>query len=92
MDFNQFPALANINYYVANLTAGDCLFVPSGWIFQERSLNSTISIIYHIHHQQALTIDLNAVETCSRSNQYDSSFTLDEIEWSTVENESPNLK
>ncbi|CAF3977457.1 unnamed protein product, partial [Rotaria sp. Silwood1] len=27
---------------VTNLTAGDCLLIPNGWIFQERSLDNTI--------------------------------------------------
>jgi hypothetical protein len=92
VDFNQFPALANINYHIANLTAGDCLFIPSGWIFQERSLDSTIAIIYNIHHNQALNVDLNAVETCLINNKYDSSFTLDQIDWSNTENEPQSLK
>jgi len=61
VDLNQFPALVNIDYHIANLTAGDCLFIPSGWIFQERSLDSTIAIIFNIHHKQALNVDLMLV-------------------------------
>ncbi len=72
-----------------NLTAGDCLLIPSGWILQERSVDSSISIIYNIDHKQALNVDLNAVQTC---DTYDSSFTLDQIDWSHVDNEPRNLK
>ena len=88
----QFPALANIDYHTANLTAGDCLFIPSGWILQERSLDTSISIIYNIDHTQAVNVDLNAVQTCSTSNNYDASFTLDHIDWSAMDEEPRNLK
>ncbi len=92
VDFNQFPALENVDYHVANLTAGDCLFIPVNWIFQERSLDSTISIIYNIHHKQALDIDLNQVQTCSTSDTFDGSFTLDQVDWPSMENEPQNFK
>jgi len=89
VDFNKFPAFADIDYYGANLTSGDCLFVPSSWIFQERSIGSTISVIYNINHEHALEVNLNDDKTCS---SFDSSFTLDQIDWASIENEPPNLK
>ena len=92
MDFNEFPALENIDYHIANLTAGDCLLIPSGWIFQERSEDSSISIIYNIDHKQATSADLNAVQTCETNNKYDSSFTLDQIDWSHSDTESKYWK
>ncbi len=92
MDFDEFPALANIDYHIANLTSGDCLLIPSGWIFQERSEDSSISVIYNIDHKQALNVDFNAVKTCETSNKYDRSFTLDQIDWSHADNEPKNLK
>ncbi len=66
--------------------------IPSGWIFQERSEDSSISIIYNIDHKQALNVDLNAVQMCETSNTYDSSFTLDQIDWSHADNGPRNLK
>ncbi|UJR21880.1 hypothetical protein I4U23_024953 [Adineta vaga] len=92
VDFNQFPQLANVEYHITNLTAGDCLLIPVHWIFHERSLDSTISIIHNIHHKQALNIDLNEIQTCTESNTYDASFTLDNINWANTENEPQNLK
>jgi hypothetical protein len=92
VDFNQFPALANIAYHVANLTAGDCLFIPHNWIFQERSLDNTISIIYNIHHKQALSVDLNEIQKCSTSDSFDPSITLDQLDWSSTENQPQNLR
>lgn len=89
VDLNQFPAFANIEYHVANITAGDCLLIPSGWIFQERSSDSTISIIYNLDHQQAIDVDLNTLEACQT---YDPSFTLDQIDWSSIDNEPHSLK
>ncbi|CAF3990821.1 unnamed protein product [Rotaria sordida] len=68
----------NVDYYVTNLTAG-------------RSLDNTTSIICNIHHKQALNIDVNEVKSCSTRNTLDSSFTLDQIDWSTMENGPQNL-
>ncbi|CAF1036633.1 unnamed protein product [Rotaria sordida] len=92
VDFNQYPELENIDYYVTNLTAGDCLFIPNEWIFQERSLDKTISIIYNIDHKQILNINIDEIKICSTKNIFDSSFTLDQIDWSKMENEPQNLK
>ncbi len=85
---NQFPALAEIDYHLANLTSGDCLFIPSGWVFQDRSLENTIAVIYHIKHQQALNVDIQELKMCPK---YDPTFTLDQIDWS-IENESMSFK
>ncbi|CAF4304061.1 unnamed protein product, partial [Rotaria sordida] len=82
----------NVDYYVTNLTAGDCLFISNGLIFQGCSLDNTTSIICNIHHKQALNIDVNEVKSCSTRNTFDSSFTLDQIDWSTMENGPQNLK
>jgi len=79
VDFDEFPALANVDYHIANLTSGDCLFVPSNWIFQERSFENTISVVYNIKHRQALNIDVSELKTCPT---YDATFTLDQIDWS----------
>ena len=68
-----------MDYHTANLTSGDCLFIPSDWVFQERSLENTISVIYNIKHRQALHIDTNELKTCPA---YDDTFTLDQIDWS----------
>ncbi|CAF1253802.1 unnamed protein product [Adineta steineri] len=92
VDFDQFPEFTNIEYHVANLTAGDCLFIPINWVFQERSLDNTITVIYNIHHKQALNIDLNQIETCSKDDSYDSSFTLDQIDWASMQNEPRNFR
>lgn len=77
---------------MTNLTAGDCLLIPNEWLFQERSLDNTISIIYNIHHKHALTVDLNEIENCLKSNTLDSSFTLDQIDWASIENQPKNLR
>jgi hypothetical protein len=80
VDLNQFPALADIDYHLANLTSGDCLFIPTGWVFQDRSIENTIAVIYNINHQQALNVDVNELKMCA---EYDLTFTIDQIDWST---------
>lgn len=80
VDLNRFPALAEVEYHLANLTSGDCLLVPSGWIFQERALENSIAVIYNIKHHMASTISPKELETCA---EYDPTFTLDQIDWST---------
>ncbi|UJR27910.1 hypothetical protein I4U23_009171 [Adineta vaga] len=79
VDFDLFPAFNNVEYHLANLTSGDCLFIPNSWVFQERSMEHTISVIYNIKHQHALKIDANELKQCS---DYDATFTLDQIDWS----------
>ncbi|XP_059152927.1 bifunctional peptidase and arginyl-hydroxylase JMJD5-like isoform X2 [Physella acuta] len=37
VDFEKFPRLANIEWYQANLSKGDCLYVPKGWYHQVTS-------------------------------------------------------
>ncbi|CAF1333755.1 unnamed protein product [Rotaria sordida] len=61
-------------------------------MFQGRSLDNTTSIICNIHHKQTLNIDVNEVKSCSTRNTFDSLFTLDQIDWSTMENGPQNLK
>lgn len=80
VDFDRFPALAEVDYHLANLTSGDCLLIPSGWIFQERSLENGIAILYNIKHHLAATITSEELGTCA---EYDPTFTLDQIDWST---------
>ncbi|CAF0818457.1 unnamed protein product [Adineta ricciae] len=92
VNFNQFPMLKDVDYHVTNLTAGDCIFIPVHWIFHERSFDSTIAVVYSIHHKQALNVDLNEIQTCSNSNKYDRSFTLDQVDFSSTGNEAPSLK
>ncbi|CAF3889597.1 unnamed protein product [Rotaria sordida] len=60
-------------------------------MFQGRSLDNTTSIICNIHHKQTLNIDVNEVKSCSTRNTFDSLFTLDQIDWSTMENGPQNL-
>ncbi|CAF5008089.1 unnamed protein product, partial [Rotaria socialis] len=91
VDLNQYPELENIEYHVANLTAGDCIFIPSQWIFQERSLDNTISILYNINHKQALQLNLQELKTCSESDPLDSSLTLDRIDWTAIESDPENI-
>lgn len=88
---DQYPALANIEYHVANVSAGDCLLIPSQWAFQERSLEATITIVYSLSHQQMLMIDSDETERCLNSTQYDENFTVDQIDW-TAERQPPSLK
>ncbi|CAF4084407.1 unnamed protein product [Rotaria magnacalcarata] len=78
VDLDQFPAFANIDYHIADLKSGDCLFIPNSWLFQERTLKDTISVIYNIKHHQALHLDADQLNTCSN---YDPTFTLDQVVW-----------
>ncbi|CAF0826043.1 unnamed protein product [Adineta ricciae] len=88
VDFDQFPALADVEYHVANLTSGDCIFIPSSWTFQERSLEHTFSVIYNVKHRRALNIDVKELTECA---DYDPTFTLDQIDWS-VERQPQSFK
>ena len=88
VDLNAFPALTDIDYHLANLTAGDCLFIPNEWIFQERSTENAISVLYNIKHGQALNIDVDELKNCP---DYDPTFTLDQVDWS-VERHPQNFK
>ena len=91
VDLDQFSALVDVEYHIAKLTSADCLFIPSNWIFQERSLESTIAVIYNINHQQAVNIDASVIEKCAKNETFDAKFTLDQIDW-TAESEPQNLK
>ena len=91
VDLNQYPALANIQYHIVNVSAGDCLFIPSQWAFQDRSLASTITFVYNFNHHQMVMIDANDLNNCLNKNEYDEKFTLDQIDWESPR-EPPNLK
>ena len=91
VDLDRFPALADVQYYTTTLASGDCLFIPSGWVFQERSLESTIGMIYNINHYQATELSVEDIKTCQTNHIYDDKFTLDQIDWIT-DREPPNLK
>ena len=92
VDLKQYPALADIEYHVANLTAGDCLFIPSGWIFQERSPDNTMTVLFNINHQRAVHLESAEIEHCAQTAVEDPSFTVDQIDWSMLDHEPQNLK
>jgi len=72
-----------------NLTAGDCVFIPNGWVFHERSSESSIAILYNIEHRQVSNVNLNAIETCS---EYDSTLTFDQVDLANGNNEPTSLR
>jgi hypothetical protein len=92
VDLKRFPALTNIDYHLANLTSGGCLLIPTGWTFHENSLDTTVTIIHNLHHQRAIHLDTYDINTCTSTNTYDRSFTLDQINWSALDNEPLSLK
>ncbi|ESO82239.1 hypothetical protein LOTGIDRAFT_96029, partial [Lottia gigantea] len=43
VDMRKYPGLAKVEYIHAHIDAGDCLYIPYGWIHQVRSFNSNIA-------------------------------------------------
>ncbi|CAF1482026.1 unnamed protein product, partial [Didymodactylos carnosus] len=90
IDYDKYPAFLNLKYYEVNMTSGDCLFIPALWIYQVHLFESNIGIVYNINHDHAIDIELDS-KTCS-PNEFDSSLTLDMIEWPAPENQPQSLK
>ena len=91
MDLDAYPALADVQYHIVNMSAGDCLFVPYQWVFQDRSFEATITLMYNLNHHHMVMIDSNDQNKCLTQSEYDEKFTLDQIDWNT-QREPPNLK
>lgn len=91
VDLEKFPSLIDSEFHLVNLTAGDCLFIPNEWIFQERTFHSSISIISNVEHQQIFLVEDDQIEECEKKSSFDERFSLDQIEW-TNERDPPNLR
>ncbi|XP_071819609.1 uncharacterized protein [Apostichopus japonicus] len=44
VDFVKFPSLAKVDFHFANLSAGDCIFLPYKWIHQVNSYDRNIAV------------------------------------------------
>jgi hypothetical protein len=79
VDFDTYPTMSNVGqYYLANMTAGDCLYIPYKWIHQVRSYDRNIAVNVWWSHYQSKTFDLSL---CEGSHEFDSNRTLDRINW-----------
>ncbi|XP_045197467.1 tRNA wybutosine-synthesizing protein 5-like isoform X3 [Mercenaria mercenaria] len=51
VDYSKFPGMAEVEFYRADITAGDCLYIPYQWIHQVRSYGSNLAVnIWWKHH------------------------------------------
>ncbi|CAI9728759.1 wybutosine-synthesizing 5-like isoform X1 [Octopus vulgaris] len=59
MDYTQYPELAEIEYHLGNMTAGDCLYIPYLWIHQVRSYGSNLAVNIWWNNSKNHLIDVN---------------------------------
>ncbi|PAA65260.1 hypothetical protein BOX15_Mlig019308g6, partial [Macrostomum lignano] len=44
VDFRAYPGMADVQFYIAHLFPGDCLYIPFKWIHQVRSYGRNIAV------------------------------------------------
>ena len=49
VDLQRFPSFANATTYVANLHAGDIVYLPDGWWHAIKSFNRNVAIALEMH-------------------------------------------
>jgi len=79
VDYVKYPTMANVGeYHLANMTAGDCLYIPFKWIHQVRSYNQNIAVNLWWDHVGTKALDL---DKCERDSTSDWDLTLRSIDW-----------
>lgn len=78
-DYVKFPGLAEVEFNIAQLKAGDCLFIPYLWIHQVNSYGSNLAVNVWIYHEVSMNLDLSKCP-----DKYDANLTLDTYELSGV--------
>ncbi|EDV25232.1 Lysine-specific demethylase 8 [Trichoplax sp. H2] len=59
VDLNKYPGLGKVDYQVARMEAGDCLFIPYHWYHHVRSYDSNIAVNVWFQHYEK-PIDLSS--------------------------------
>ncbi|XP_070568015.1 tRNA wybutosine-synthesizing protein 5-like [Ptychodera flava] len=54
VDFTKYPELNNVEYHFANMTPGDCLFIPFKWFHQVNSFDGNIAVNIWWNHNPKL--------------------------------------
>ncbi|XP_078001398.1 bifunctional peptidase and (3S)-lysyl hydroxylase JMJD7-like [Glandiceps talaboti] len=55
VDFTKYPELADVEFYFANTTAGDCLYIPYKWFHQVNSFDTNLAVNIWWNHRPQLT-------------------------------------
>lgn len=86
VDYLKYPSMANVGeYHYANLTAGDCLYIPYKWIHQVRSFDRNIAVNLWWDHAGTKALSSDRCKNATR----DRSWTFRDIDWAHfVEDES----
>ncbi|XP_013379798.1 uncharacterized protein LOC106151217 isoform X2 [Lingula anatina] len=56
VDLTQYPGLADVEYHKANLTTGDCVYIPAKWYYQVNSFSRTTEVEVTWRRQQKSTL------------------------------------
>jgi len=79
VDYIKYPSMVNVGeYHFANMTAGDCLYIPYKWIHQVRSHDRNIAV--NLWWDQAGTRALD-LDKCQRASSSDPELTLRNVDW-----------
>ena len=81
VDYENYPALRNLEYYRVNLTAGDCLYIPFKWLHQVRSFDRNLAVNFWFNYEKIFG-NSEFEEKCA-SNNLDLKITLDKLNYST---------
>lgn len=67
VDYTKYPGLADVKYYVVNVSAGDCLFLPYKWIHQVRSFGRNIAVNLWFDHFKNKNVDVDKCPSAPKS-------------------------
>jgi len=78
VDYHKYPSMADVGeYYYANVTAGDCLYIPYKWIHQVRSHDRNIAVNLWWDHASTKTLNLDRCKDSLNDKQ----ITFRDIDW-----------
>ncbi|CAK8690606.1 unnamed protein product [Clavelina lepadiformis] len=68
VDYVKYHSLANTKYAVVNMTAGDCLFIPTSWYHQVNSHGNNLAVNIWFTHLPRRYVDLSE-EKCGKMHK-----------------------
>ncbi|XP_072035560.1 tRNA wybutosine-synthesizing protein 5-like [Amphiura filiformis] len=62
VDYSKHPDLLNLEYHMAYLSAGDCMYLPYHWYHQVRAADRNIGVNIWWNHFSMMTMDYSSCE------------------------------
>ena len=86
VDLNKYPGWSQVDYYHAEMEAGDCLFLPAFWLHQVRSEGRNLAVNVWLHKLPEKDASFDDTEqACNDDSISDTATGMDDVTtWSMM--------